>query len=71
MQGSDIPIPSHDSLDQPEESKGIDPVMESVKSKESLNYDKLKFDFPFDLNNLFSLQYSFDTLKKAIEFLAK
>lgn len=23
----------------------------------------MKMDFPFDLNNLFSLQYSFDTLK--------
>ena len=28
-------------------------------------------EFPFDLNNLFSMQYSFDTLKAAIEFLAK
>ena len=27
-------------------------------------------DFPFDLNNLFNLQYSFDTLKEAIEYLA-
>ena len=26
--------------------------------------------FPFDLENLFSLQYSFETLKKAIEYLA-
>lgn len=31
----------------------------------------LKADFPFDLNNLFHLQYSFDTLKQAIEFLAR
>ena len=31
----------------------------------------MNFDFPFDLNNLFSMQYSFDTLKKAIEYLAK
>jgi hypothetical protein len=30
----------------------------------------MNFDFPFDLNNLFSLQYSFDTLKQAIEYLA-
>jgi hypothetical protein len=28
-------------------------------------------DFPFDLNNLFNLQYSFDTLKLAIEHLAQ
>jgi len=45
--------------------------MEQTKSKQSLEYEKMNFDFPFDLNNLFSLQYSFDTLKKAIEFLAK
>lgn len=25
---------------------------------------------PFDLNNLFNLQYSFDTLKQAIQYLA-
>lgn len=28
-------------------------------------------DFPFDLNNLFSMQYSFDQLKAAIEYLAR
>ena len=73
MQGSDIPIPNGDSLEdkQPEETKELDPVMEQQRSKQSLNYEKMNFDFPFDLNNLFSLQYSFDTLKKAIEFLAK
>jgi hypothetical protein len=27
-------------------------------------------DFPFDLNNLFNLTYSFDLLKQAIEHLA-
>ena len=32
---------------------------------------KVNADFPFDLNNLFSLNYSFETLKQAIEFLAK
>jgi len=31
----------------------------------------ISMDFPFDLNNLFSMQYSFDVLKQAIEFLAK
>lgn len=28
-------------------------------------------NFPFDLNNLCNFQYSFDVLKKAIEYLAK
>jgi len=32
---------------------------------------QVDIEFPFDLNNLFSMQYSFDTLKAAIEFLAK
>ena len=31
---------------------------------------KARVEFPFDLNNLFNLQYSFDTLKQSIEFLA-
>lgn len=31
----------------------------------------VKVDFPFDLNNLFNLSYSFEELKQAIEFLAK
>lgn len=31
----------------------------------------VKVDLPFDLNNLFNLNYSFDVLKQAIEFLAK
>ena len=31
----------------------------------------IKLDFPFDLNNLFNLTYSFDVLKQAIEFLAQ
>ena len=30
-----------------------------------------KKDLPFDLNNLFNMQYSFDQLKIAIEYLAK
>lgn len=33
--------------------------------------EKTTVDFPFDLNNLFSMQYSFDQLKMAIEYLAK
>lgn len=31
----------------------------------------LIMEFPFDMNNLFNLTYSFDVLKQAIEFLAK
>lgn len=30
----------------------------------------LKIEFPFDLNNLFNMSYSFDVLKQAIEYLA-
>ena len=32
--------------------------------------EKTKADFPFDLNNLFNMSYSFDQLKAAIEYLA-
>jgi len=31
----------------------------------------LKIEFPFDLNNLFNMSYSFDVLKQAIEYLAR
>lgn len=31
----------------------------------------VKVEFPFDLNNLFNLSYSFEVLKQSIEFLAK
>ena len=34
-------------------------------------HEKSVVDFPFDLNNLFTMQYSFDQLKCAIEYLAK
>lgn len=34
-------------------------------------HSKTILDFPFDLNNLFSMQYSFDQLKMAIEYLAR
>jgi len=30
----------------------------------------LKMQFPVDLNSLFSLSYSFDALKTALEYLA-
>ena len=43
-------------------------VTEMYGMKKTVIHDA---DFPFDLNNLFNLQYSFDTLKSAIEFLAK
>jgi len=31
---------------------------------------KVNVDFPFDLNNLFNMSYSFDILKQAIQFMA-
>ena len=36
-----------------------------------MSSSRLKVDFPFDLNNLFNLNYSFDVLKQAIEYLAE
>lgn len=44
---------------------GQEPSPRTVKSKAA----EKPFDFPFDLNNLFSLQ--FDQLKQAIEYLAR
>ena len=41
------------------------------KGYTKVNDEKGTVDFPFDLNNLFSLQYSFDQLKMAIEYLAR
>ena len=32
---------------------------------------KTVVDFPFDMNNLFNMSYSFDQLKMAIEYLAR
>lgn len=46
-------------------------VFNTTKADVKTSEAKLEFKFPFDLNNLFSMQYSFDTLKEAIEFLAK
>jgi hypothetical protein len=40
-------------------------------NKKKINEEHLKIDLPFDLNNLFNLSYSFDTLKVAIEWLAR
>ena len=52
-----------DTLFPPEDSK-----MEEV---EILKSEELKVEFPYNLNNLFNMNYSFDTLKKSIEYLAK
>lgn len=57
-----------------EESKFLEATQVAPASEKEINLkgsaSKPKLDFPFDLNNLFSLQYSFDTLKSAIEWLA-
>ena len=58
-----------------EESKFLEATQIQPASDTEINLkpssSKPKLDFPFDLNNLFSLQYSFDTLKAAIEWLAE
>ena len=55
-------------------------VHEEFKTQTSVDFNgtlkidsevKVKMDFPFDLNNLFNMSYSFDVLKQAIEFMAK
>jgi hypothetical protein len=55
-------------------------VQEEFKTQTSVDFNgtlkidsevKVKMDFPFDLNNLFNMSYSFDILKQAIEFMAK
>ena len=57
-----------------EESKFLEATKVNSVTEHEVNLtgsaSKPKLDFPFDLNNLFSLQYSFDTLKSAIEWLA-
>ena len=50
-------------------------VNEESKDAETFNLTGkgeagLKINFPFDLNKLFDMSYSFDVLKQAIEFLA-
>jgi hypothetical protein len=44
--------------------------MEVTKAHAQDAYES-KLDFPYDLNTLFNLNYSFDTLKKSIEYLAR
>ena len=42
--------------------------------QQNLSFDsttKMKIEFPFDLNNLFNMSYSFDILKQSIEFIAE
>ena len=50
-----------------EESKFLEATQVAPASEHEINMkgsaSKPRLDFPFDLNNLFSLQYSFDTLK--------
>lgn len=47
------------------------PLEEETKTMEVMKSEDMKIDFPYNLNNLFNLNYSFDTLKKSIEYLAK
>lgn len=47
------------------------PLEEEAKVAEVLKSEEMKVDFPYNLNNLFNLNYSFETLKKSIEYLAK
>jgi hypothetical protein len=47
-------------------------MMEEKKLSEALSKsEKVKIDLPFDLNALVHFNISFDTLKVAIEWLAK
>ena len=47
------------------------PLGEEEKQMEVLKSETIKVDFPYNLNTLFNLNYSFDTLKKSIEYLAR
>ena len=55
---------------QVNEEKGYTHV-DGGESSRPQTQAKTIVDFPFDLNNLFSMQYSFDQLKMAIEYLAR
>ena len=52
-------------------SESIPAEEEKQMEMEVLKTEQIKLDFPYNLNNLFNLTYSFDTLKKSIEYLAK
>lgn len=54
-----------------DESDLFSNTMPATANQSTHQTHKAAMNFPFDLNNLFSMQYSFDTLKAAIEFLAK
>lgn len=53
------------------------PSLKEIKKHKSKEPKQVKepkqapLNFPYDLNNLCSLQYSFDTLKLSIEYLAR
>jgi hypothetical protein len=47
------------------------PLEEEVKQAEIFKSEEMKIEFPYNLNNLFNMNYSFETLKKSIEYLAK
>lgn len=57
MSMTDVPAPMEEETKQ----------MEVMKSQDIQE----KLDFPYNLNNLFNLTYSFETLKKSIEYLAR
>ena len=54
-----------------EDHKMDEPDVFKQTSSKLSSEQHISMDFPFDLNNLFSMQYSFDVLKQAIEFLAR
>ena len=59
-------------IEKPEENKATEDTFSKTLGKLAGDKDAISFpDFPYDLNNLFNLQYSFDTIKEAIEYLAK
>lgn len=60
MSTNDVPAPMEEETKQ----------MEVMKTHTSQLVTE-KLDFPFNLNNLFDLNYSFETLKKSIEYLAR
>jgi len=59
-----IPSPEDENQDS-----AFNKTMSKMSAEDGLT--GIKFEFPFDLNKLFDLQYSFDTLKQAIEYLAR
>lgn len=60
-----------DNVPVPEDHKSDDGDVFAQTMTNMKRHEQLKFEFPFDLNNLFSMSYSFDVLQQAIEFLAR